>query len=320
MKKILVAILAGAFGLSAVAQTVVYDYKATFKRVNPVYKVRTENKVKFVTESYNVSSDRISGYVILPLCVDCNGPVNTSMNNAGVAFLTRKGDKYSKANNLPYVLRTNVMASSAIFGNNAYILGTTPADETPSSVKNLKSAWMMLGFAVPNNGANTIDSGKLIKEAAGFNVWYGFMGLDHIGGGWVQNYGFGSARVLTNKQAATLGWCGGLPGATTSCPMGQSISGSTLADFVYAGLCGATPMWDVCSTDTLAGWSAGMANVGGVAPIAGTWTLKFNNTLSKKGGPAAQQTAIYDKLKVTNAAAQVIDVAGSPIVVTPTVQ
>jgi hypothetical protein len=63
-----------------------------------------------------------------------------------------------------------------------------------------------------------------------------------------------------------------------------------------------------------------MANVGGVAPIAGTWTLKFNNTLSKKGGPAAQQTAIYDKLKVTNAAAQVIDVAGSPIVVTPTVQ
>lgn len=307
MKKILTAILAGAFGLTAVAQTVVYDYKATFKRVNPVYKVRTVSGAKYVTESYNVSSDQIKGYVILPLCTDCNGAATTSINNTGVAYLTRKGDKYSKDNTLPFVLKTPARTVSAIFGNNAYILGTTPPDYTPSAVKDLKSAWMMLSFAVPNNGVNVIDSAELVSQAGGYGVWYGFMGLDHIAGGVVNNNGFGSARVLTNSQAATLGWCGGLPGSSTSCQMVQSISGSTLATFGYNGLCNSTPMWDVCSTDTVAGWTIGMANVSGVAPIAGTWTLKFNNSLSNAGNQAAQETAIYGKLKVTAAPSQVVD-------------
>ena len=304
MKKILAAILAGAFGLTAVAQTVVYDYKATFKRVNPVYKVRTESGAKYVTESYGVSSDQIKGYVILPLCDDCNGPVASSMANSGTAYLTRKGDKYSAKAGLPFVLKTAVVADSAIFGKNAYILGTTPPDGDPSAIKDLKSAWMKLSFVTPDAAlTDVIDSGLIIKEAAGTPVWYGFLGMDNVLGGTVSNAGFGTAKVLSTTQAATLGWCGGLPGSTTSCQMVQSISGSTLGDFGYDGLCGAVPMWDVCVPD-----ATGMITA---APIAGNWTLKFNNSLSNASD---QEGAIYKKLKVTSVATEVVDATAAPAV------
>jgi hypothetical protein len=305
MKKILAAILAGAFGLTAVAQTVVYDYKASFKRVNPVYKVRKVDGAKMVTESYGVSSDSLRGYVILPLCTDCNGPATTSFGNAGTAYLTRKGDKYSKAANLPFVLKTAVLADSAIFGKSAYVLGdnSIATAGNPHALKDLKSAWMRLSFVTPDAAAtDVIDSGLLIKEASGTPVWYGFLGLDNYLGGIVNNAGFGSAKVLTTTQAATLGWCGGLPGSTTSCQMVRSISGSTLASFGYDGLCGAVPMWDVCVPDT-----TGMV---AVAPIAGTWSLKFNNKMSNA---ANQEAEILKKLKA--AAADVVDttvVPGAP--------
>ena len=305
MKKILAAILAGAFGLTAVAQTVVYDYKATFKRVNPIYKVRKVGAAQMVTESYGVTSDAITGYVILPLCDDCNGPVASSLANTGTAYLTRKGDKYSAKANLPFVLKTAVTADSAIFGQNAYVLGDNaiPTAGDPHALKDLKSAWMKLSFVTPDAAAtDVVDSGLIIKEAAGTPVWYGFLGLDNYLGGTVNNAGFGSAKVLTTSQAATLGWCGGLPGSTTSCQMVQSISGSTLADFGYDGLCGAVPMWDVCVPD-----STGMITT---APIAGTWTLKFNNSLSNA---ADQEAAIYKKLKVTSAAAQVFDATAAAV-------
>lgn len=308
MKKILAAILAGAFGLTAVAQTVVYDYKTSFKRVNPIYKVRKVSGVDMVTESYGVTGDVISGYVILPLCDDCATPgmagtVNSSLGNLGTAYLTRKGDKYSAKAGLPHVLKTPVFANSAIFGQNAYVLGNPalPGAADPHAVKDLKSAWMMLQFLVPDAKAtDVIDSGLIIKEAAGTPVWYGFIGLDNVLGGWVNNSGFGSAKVLTVTQAAKLGWCGGIPGSTSSCQMVQSISGSTLAQFTYDGLCGLVPMWDVCIPD-----ATGVVNF---APIAGTWTLKFNNSLSKE---ADQDAAILKKLKVTSA--QVIDATSTPV-------
>jgi len=41
MKKLLATMLMGVVAVAAIAQTAVYDYKATFKRIDPIYKLRT---------------------------------------------------------------------------------------------------------------------------------------------------------------------------------------------------------------------------------------------------------------------------------------
>jgi len=322
MKKILVAILGGAIGLSAVAQTVVYDYKATFKRINPIIKIRKVNKVDTVTESYDVSSDTISGYVMLPVCDDCFGPVDTG-NNRGHAYLTRKGDKYSKAANIPFVTKVDVWAESAVFGQNAFIEGRAPADTDPADEKELKKAWMWLWFdmhdpldltlapapavGVVADAGHHILANQVVKKLAVdakdplSYLWYGFMGLDNSLGGWVDNAGFGSVKIYSSSSS--LGLCGRQDGRP--CRLIQNISGSTLGDFTYQGICTGIPMWDLCAPDAMgAGANVWQPPVINMAPIAGTWTLKLNTTLTKitganpKAKRDAQELAIYKKLKV----------------------
>lgn len=342
MKKILAAILAGAFGLSAVAQTVVYDYKATFKRLNPIYKIRKENKVDYVTESYGVSSDTLTGFVMLPVCNDCvdplvRVPIDSSINpHNGHAYLTRKGDKYSKTANIPFVVKVDVDARSAIFGKSAYILGTDPADTTPSNAKQLKSAWMNLQYTIPGpvNATLTpppapqtvVDPGHKIpanlevkklqvnpKNPLDY-IWYGFMGLDNKHGGFVNNSGFGTVKILSGSSSSALGLCGPTVTKTPECRLIQSISGSTLGEFGYQGICNGIPMWDLCAPDA-DGQTGGKWQpppyAFATAPIAGTWTLKLNTKITKIEGKTAadkrrnQEAEILKRLKVTDAATQV---------------
>jgi len=317
MKKILAAILAGAFGLTAVAQTAVYDYKASFKRVNPVYKVRKVDKKNIVTESYGVSSDTITGYIILPKCDACvGGVVKTSEDNIGRAFLTRKGNKYYKTAKTPYVYKFNVWASSAIFGDNAYVLDhTAAAVAQPSATKDLKKASMYLEFDAPDVTALTLlADGKVDKandyilldkviknlgvnaENKNHYVPYGFLGLD-VQLAWIECYGFGTAKVDINGDDGVV-ICTDT-GKATPCATIQSISGSLVGSADYEGLCGAVPMWDLCVNVT-----TGKFVQISEAPLAGTWTLKFNKSLTKEGNAAAQETALLAKLQGKDKAAK----------------
>ena len=67
MKKILFAVLASTFATALMADYV-YDYKASIKRIDPSYKVRTvtvdRSKAKAVTSSYSVVSDTLSKNVV----------------------------------------------------------------------------------------------------------------------------------------------------------------------------------------------------------------------------------------------------------------
>lgn len=300
MKKFLAAFLICAFGISAMASSVVYNYKASFKRIDPVYKVRTiqgeHGKQKAVTESYGVKKDTIDGFVILPICEECEGDLESSVEDFnGVGYFTRKGDKLSKKANLPFVLKTEVWAEAAIFGKNAYIVGY-PENGNPSDIKQLKSAWMGLSFGFPGAGEvdpNTfIDSGLLIKQAPGEQVWYGFLGLDNYLGGYVDNAGFGTVKVVSHSEAASLGFCDADPGSSYSCQFINNVSGSTIGWAGYEGLCGNTPMWDLCSPDE--------ERMVKYAPIAGTWSLKYNKALSGVNDDA-KEDAILKKLKASAA-------------------
>lgn len=303
MKKILVALLVGAFGISAMAQSIVYDYKATVKRVDPQYKVRTikdsSSSYKAVTESYGIASDTISGYVVLPVCEDCDGELETSLDTDdfyGTAYLVRKGDKLSKKAGLPFIAVTEAEAQAAIFGKDAYIVGF-PSNGNPSDVKKLKSAWMWMWIedlpgATDTSPHTVIDSELLIPAAPGEDVYLGFMGLDNIyAQTCLKSAGFGTAKILSYSEAASLGFCSGSEPSSWSCAIIQSISGTVQAIFRYEGLCGMTPMWDLCDpTDD--------GNTGG-APVTGAWTLKYNASLSKL--PDSEKAdAILKKLKATS--------------------
>ena len=327
MKKLLATMLVGVVGITAIAQTVVYDYKATFKRIDAIYKLRTIDpdgsgsypKAQYVTESYGVKSDTITGYVVLPICIDClNGILSSSEDFAVTtddefvpfAYLVRKGDTLTKKNwagdtvTAKYVVRTPVTAKAAIFKSTVYTVPMTAASDPAVAVPKTMSAWMTLDYVIPTAEDAYLNPGHVIAKAASEDsnnlLVYGFLGLDNkygnadvlaqdgAGEGYVINKGFGSASIVTTSTPGSVGVCSADPGSSTPCNIITSISGSTAGEFGYQGPCTTTPMWDLCDVS-----ADGVVNY---APIAGTWTLKYNKTMTAKGGTDAQEAAIQSKL------------------------
>ncbi len=310
MKKFLAALLVGAFGLSAVAQTVVYDYKATFKRLDPQYKIRTINSQKKVVESYGVKSDNITGFIILPVCVDCeNGTMDYSFTDpmgnsdfSGVGYFVRKDNKLIKNAGIEWVTKTNVQANAAVFGKNAYVIDTDknnfPFTDGFYNVKNLNNAWMALEFEIPGHeyyNQNGYEGDLFIKNITTNpsdntdNIFVGFLGLDHMGSMSkptnVKNRGFGSVKSLMQGEAYSMGLCGSSTTAGWNCSIIQSISGSMFADMGWEGTCTVTPMWDLCNPEV---------NIVKDALIAGTWSLKYNKNLTEASDKEGE---ILKKLK-----------------------
>ena len=82
MKKALATIMGLAFAVSAMAQYLIYDYNVSFKRVDAQYTKISysfdeyDGKRKDYTgyfDSFTTASDKISGYVVIPACYECNG-------------------------------------------------------------------------------------------------------------------------------------------------------------------------------------------------------------------------------------------------------
>lgn len=313
MKKFLTTVLALTVGATAMAQVLVYDYKASIKRIEPVF----AKKAGAVTESYKTVSDTIMGYVILPECVDCNvdGVDNFLAAEPGVAYLTRKGDKLSaKANAFDdtfggngervwSVVKTVANVDAALFG--AYVNhGQNPVDGTPQkSKKNANKAWMFLSYTLPNaEQANTLYSILVTKygnTSQNELMNYGFFGVDNLDAGTVDNAGFGIAKVMVKKVAGIPGTDGGIctpgedpiPGYEESCSYIASISGTITGAPTYQGPCQVTPMWDVCSWDNVLHPQT--------TAISGTWTLKYNSKLTKQAVEADPEAVILKALKKT---------------------
>lgn len=287
MKKILFAVLASTFATALMADYV-YDYKASIKRIDPSYKVRTVDGSKAVTENYNVVSDTLSGYVVVPACIACdeNG-VSSSITEdfAGTAYIVRKGNKYVKQ-----VLKTPADMASAIFG--AYVNNTT-SDNTPrASIKDAKKAWMYLAYASQDSEA-TISSEVVLKKVGATDLNYGFLGFDNIGIVEIEAAGFGTAKIMSKAEVTDLGFCGDTTTPGWSCQIINTISGTLVGTAEYQGPCGVTPMWDLC-------YSVENQNTDSVndAVVTGTWTLKFNKSLSAVAADA-KEAAILSKLKAT---------------------
>ena len=281
MKKILFAVLASTFATALMGADFVYDFKASIKRIEPSYKLRTVNKAKTVTSSYNVVSDTLSGYIIVPRCKACasNGAsfVSSVKDMDGTAYIIRKGDKYKKS-----ILKTPVAIDSAIFG--AYIDAGKKYDTANgekavplASIRDAKKAWMGLAF-LSNDSIRTIDSTEVLKNINKTTLNYGFLGFDNLSTVSIKATGFGTVTHLGEKEKTDLGFCG--PDVTDgwSCIRINTISGTLIGTAEYDGPCKQTPMWDLCYS------TKDPVNTDFVtkAVVTGTWTLKYNKTLSEK--------------------------------------
>lgn len=287
MKKILFAVLASTFATALMADYV-YDYKASIKRINPTYKVRTVDKAKAVTESYSVVSDTLSGYVIVPACIACDSEAGVESSIAedfaGKAYIVRKGDKYVKS-----VLKTPTVMGSAIFG--AYVNNTT-SDNTPrASIKDAKQAWMYLAYASQDSEA-VLSSDVVLKKVGATDLNYGFLGFDNLGIVTITATGFGTAKIMSKAEVTDLGFCGDTTTPGWSCQYINTISGTLIGLAEYQGPCNVTPMWDLCYSEDKNHDSVNDA------VVTGTWTLKFNKSLSAVAADE-KEAAILKKLKAT---------------------
>ncbi len=344
MKKLIAAIVIASVGAAFADPTLVYDYKASIKRLD--IKLRFDSKAKLVAEKYNVASDTITGFVTLPKCQNCEKsgidatadsdamdlllattnpntfnpaleakdyiPADASIDPTkdsnvypfdartddfrGYAYLVLNGNKLAtkKAGHARRVLKTSATANGAVFGAETYTDGDKK--NTPLVKKQLTKAWMALDFVVeskddPNIGiTEDLDGSELVKSIGKdpeHPLYLGFYGATNKGnwGILVQNAGFGTAKVDPGTSDYTI--CG--TDSTADCLMINTISGSLVGYPYYIGPCNATPMWDVCDIT-----AAGVAHE---AVISGTWTLKFNASLSKLGSFKEKEDQILKKLK-----------------------
>ena len=335
MKKILAALLVASFGAGLMAQNYVYDYKASIKRIDSAYSIKSDTSGKYVAMSYKVASDTISGYVILPKCDNCNGEASslaetfTANNKHAKGYFVRKGDKISKNAKLtkaaggravgadvPYVLKAPVDGNAAIFGAYYHL---QPADDYTlrSSVKAANKAWMALDYDLPND-AVSISTKNVLKNVGEENINIGFLGLTQteMDDTTIYHTGFGAATIKSDP--ADLGWCGSTK--ATSCEMITSITGTLVGYPAYSGMCNKVPMWDVCFSETRTAPVLGpegnpVINDDGsiqqqpvsikdqevhYAVICGTWTLKYNASLTQRynnaSGDANKEKDITDKL------------------------
>lgn len=295
MKNLFTAILIAVVSTSVfAAEYYVYDYKASIKRLDYVLTTKKVSKVDTVIQKYKVASDTIKGYVVIPACIYCTTAqdgADTSIGMPSEGWFVRVGDKLSAKYGLPYVAHdSQVYVAAAKFG--AYVTGS---DNTAVDPKNNKSAWMKLGYALADNG-NALDISAFLKKYSNDAIAYRFLGASNVDAGHVVNTGFGTVKSATETETS-YDPCTGIESTSTTCDLIITITGTLCGgptvdamddmDPLYAGLCNVTPMWDVCSD--LPEYNA---------VICGTWTLKYNATLTKKYA-AAGVDAIYDALKVT---------------------
>lgn len=231
-----------------------------------------------------------------------------------VAYITRNGDKIGSnpflkeagapelaGKKLVWELNVNVDAAAFSKGvgaripyNDKCFLFNDALASKPTSLKALKEAWLVMSYDV-------VDSWNQIEKNAEIYFYppvkgmaitdklpcptekttYGFVGYQSRGGS-VSHAGFGKLSSYYKPGTTDIGFCGSVSTDAEKCRSVSSISGSIVGLFDYKGFCTNPPMFDICSLAIVE-----------VAPISGTFTLKLNNSASKKYGASLNAAKAY---------------------------
>ena len=328
MKKIMFALLAAACS-SLMAEVLVYDYAASFKRLD----VTAPVKVKYAGSTYKmdtakVASDKFTGYVVIDACEECTGamvasaePGYTTPGNYAVVYIRRAGSK-KLTYNKNAVYRAIGRFYAAKFGAKSGIGLVSDTQKIHVNPTKYTDALGVLSFWIDADGK--VDS----KAHTGTP---GFMGVDHTGkafwldgdettpgeyANWwkqitahnpllavdydtVDNAGYG--KLISLKQIVAQS-C--FADVTSVCWAVKNLSGSIVGGFNYTGICN-NPIYDLCLMADKGIDGNLLPAEAHMAPIAGTFTMKLNNALSfyKKefalANYKAAENAVLKKFNVT---------------------
>ena len=295
MKKLMFALIAAALCSNLMAQVLIYDYAASFKRIdvakNPV-KVKQDG-ITYGLDSAKVASDKFVGWMVIDACYDCSGAMEFSADsgvqnpgNPAVIYVKRNGSKSLAAPYKNALYRAVGRFYAAKFGPKA---GVSHDGEVVNSRK-FTEALGFLSYNINANGQSVYTPLVKINKP-------GFMGIGHVGmtimtyDNWwddkspeglsahweeydnyllaqdfdtIDHAGFGKTQVLSTELDCL---------DENSCYVVKNLAGSMVGGFVYQGYCSEF-LVDVCDDEETVR----------LAPIAGTFTLKLNNkmTFSKK--------------------------------------
>lgn len=334
MNKLIATLIATACA-GAMAQYAVYDYSSSIKRLNPEFKKYSSKAkndgcgvctpaVKAYVERFAVKSDKVTGYVQLPICASCNASgvlgtlfegepednnyyanINAGYNEGyaymlnecaeaewaqvapcadygfyGIAWLTRKNDKFQQSSQYP-IYKVVVRAEVGIFGSYVNLTPATCQYDWPiDNGKAATKAWMSLSYAMPDPAAPGMYSTANLVKGTADQYAYGFLGWGNNQGTTVYETGFGT---LTSSTTDIFGLCGS---SSSSCRIVKQISGTLVGWPTIIAACGRKAIWDLCD------FSAASEK----AVISGTWSIKYNKSLSGDGTYRSQESAIVKKM------------------------
>ena len=251
MKKTLIAMIAAAFCVSsAMAQVLVYDYAASFKRIDVTQKNLKNGSKNTHYDSPKVASDKFTGYMVINACEQCGGAMvkSTADDNTAVVYVVRKGDKTKGFKNVYRAVgsfNANMFGANAAWLNGKYVFGDKTKFTDASGFLAFPFSWGQ----ILNTGFLGFD-----QQAADSTCYHG---------------GYGKVTVKTVKTPVVINCEDDV--LVSRCVAVKSLSGSMLSNVLYTGVCGEF-LFDVCDQA-----------IDHDAPIPGTFTLKLNTSKDFSG-------------------------------------
>jgi len=182
---------------------------------------------------------------------------------------------------------------------------------TPTHTKPVKEAWMVLTYDVEsyigtemNPYVIAADSSIIYPPVKNMGIdictptslTYGLIGYQAKQGS-ISHAGFGKVTTTGTAGSTSVGFCGSVSVDPTSCTAVNTISGTIAGLFMMDGFCYLPPQWDICYY--LAEDNNGMPSSKQVAPVCGNWSVKLNQSESKKYGSSFEsaEARVLAKLK-----------------------
>ena len=255
----------------------VYDFKCTFKRIEPVLKSIKADGVNPWHLSYKTVSDNLMGYIVVPtccgdeeICVDCGegdlwGKEDYDQKAAYI-YVYRRGE----ANEKTLLFKAPIELKGGVFGegyNDAY----KDSDKAEAIYKKARQGFVSIVFDV-----DAFEELSRPYVEGSREIEYGFLGFTSMDGTFVMT-GFGNVTPNVKKTKSTQNLCGSTPATSFLCFQMNNFTGNMVGSFNY----GNSALCDSCDESSIFDpclYTERKFN----AVVNGTWTLKLNKTYSKK--------------------------------------
>ncbi len=255
----------------------VYDFKCTFKRIEPVLKSIKVDGVNPWHLSYKTVSDNLTGFIVVPTCcgnedkcIECgDGDLwgkEDFDQKAAYIYVYRRGEALEKT----LLYKAPIDLKGGVFGdgyNDAY----NSTEKSEVIFKRANQGFVSIVFDVD-------EFEELSREyvSGSREIEYGFLGFTSLDGTFVMT-GFGNVTPNIKKVKGAQNLCGSTPDSKFLCFQMNNFTGNMVGTFNYSNTalcesCDEASIFDPCK------YLDRKFN----AVVNGTWTLKLNKTYSKK--------------------------------------